>query len=139
MGKLLIDSINVLDRPVIVAYLLVIVVIFVFINLYLKTKEVERQAAYQQWLLDEHGRVKAEKARTERALRRTEARQQAILKSLPIVFHSRAAEPPFPPLACELPCAVLVEVILLVEVAAPPAAPLVRPAPPVPPWASRAS
>ena len=33
MGKLLIDSINVLDRPVIVAYLLVIVVIFVFINL----------------------------------------------------------------------------------------------------------
>jgi peptide/nickel transport system permease protein len=33
MGKLLIDSINVLDRPVIVAYLLVIVVIFVTINL----------------------------------------------------------------------------------------------------------
>jgi peptide/nickel transport system permease protein len=33
MGKLLIDSINVLDRPVIVAYLLVIVVIFVLINL----------------------------------------------------------------------------------------------------------
>jgi peptide/nickel transport system permease protein len=33
MGKLLIDSINVLDRPVIVAYLLVIVVLFVVINL----------------------------------------------------------------------------------------------------------
>jgi peptide/nickel transport system permease protein len=33
MGKLLIDSINVLDRPVIVAYLLVVVVIFVTINL----------------------------------------------------------------------------------------------------------
>jgi len=33
MGKLLIDSINVLDRPVIVAYLLVIVAMFVFINL----------------------------------------------------------------------------------------------------------
>ena len=33
MGKLLIDSINVLDRPVIVAYLLVIVVMFVFVNL----------------------------------------------------------------------------------------------------------
>jgi peptide/nickel transport system permease protein len=33
MGKLLIDSINVLDRPVIVAYLLVIVLIFVIINL----------------------------------------------------------------------------------------------------------
>ncbi|MDP3767876.1 MAG: PAS domain-containing protein, partial [Dehalococcoidia bacterium] len=69
----------------------------VFINLFLKTKQVERQSAYQQWLLDEHGRVKAEKARAERALRRTEARQQAILKSLPIVFHSRAADPPFAP------------------------------------------
>ena len=33
MGKLLIDSINVLDRPVIVAYLLVIVCLFVMINL----------------------------------------------------------------------------------------------------------
>jgi peptide/nickel transport system permease protein len=33
MGKLLIDSINVLDRPVIVAYLLVIVLMFVLINL----------------------------------------------------------------------------------------------------------
>ena len=33
MGKLLIDSINVLDRPVVVAYLMVIVVLFVFINL----------------------------------------------------------------------------------------------------------
>ncbi|MDP1952348.1 MAG: ABC transporter permease subunit, partial [Betaproteobacteria bacterium] len=33
MGKLLIDSINVLDRPVIVAYLLVIVGLFILINL----------------------------------------------------------------------------------------------------------
>jgi peptide/nickel transport system permease protein len=33
MGKLLIDSINVLDRPVIVAYLLVVVLVFVLINL----------------------------------------------------------------------------------------------------------
>ena len=33
MGKLLIDSINVLDRPVIVAYLLVIVFMFIVINL----------------------------------------------------------------------------------------------------------
>lgn len=33
MGKLLIDSINVLDRPVIVAYLLIIVTIFIAINL----------------------------------------------------------------------------------------------------------
>lgn len=33
MGKLLIDSINLLDRPVIVAYLLVIVTLFIIINL----------------------------------------------------------------------------------------------------------
>ncbi len=33
MGKLLIDSINLLDRPVIVAYLLVIVTVFIVINL----------------------------------------------------------------------------------------------------------
>jgi peptide/nickel transport system permease protein len=33
MGKLIIDSINVLDRPVIVAYLLIIVTLFIFINL----------------------------------------------------------------------------------------------------------
>ena len=33
MGKLIIDSINVLDRPVIVAYLLIIVTLFIVINL----------------------------------------------------------------------------------------------------------
>ncbi|OJY35592.1 MAG: ABC transporter permease [Rhizobiales bacterium 65-9] len=33
MGKLIIDSINILDRPVIVAYLLVVVILFVVINL----------------------------------------------------------------------------------------------------------
>ncbi|HTS24126.1 MAG TPA: ABC transporter permease [Casimicrobiaceae bacterium] len=33
MGKLLVDSINLLDRPVIVAYLLVIVTLFIFVNL----------------------------------------------------------------------------------------------------------
>jgi peptide/nickel transport system permease protein len=33
MGKLLIDSINVLDRPVIVAYLLIVVTLFIVVNL----------------------------------------------------------------------------------------------------------
>ena len=69
----------------------------VLVDLYLKTEEVKRQSAYQQWLLDEHARVKAEKAVIGRALRRTEARQEAILKSLPIVIHSRSIEPPFAP------------------------------------------
>ncbi len=32
MGKLIIDSINLLDRPVIVAYLLMIVLVFMLIN-----------------------------------------------------------------------------------------------------------
>ena len=67
----------------------------VLVELYLKTEEVKRQSAYQQWLLDEHARVKAEKALTERALRQTEARQEAILQSLPVVFTSRALEPPY--------------------------------------------
>ena len=69
----------------------------VLVDLYLKTEEVKRQSAYQQWLLDEHARVKARAALTEKALRRTEARQEAILKSLPIVVHSRSIEPPFAP------------------------------------------
>ena len=67
----------------------------VLVDLYLKTEEVKRQSAYQQWLLDEHARVKAEKALAERALRHTEARQEAILQSLPIVFTSRTLEPPY--------------------------------------------
>ncbi|WP_243626041.1 response regulator [Phenylobacterium hankyongense] len=69
----------------------------VLVDLYLKTEEIKRQSAYQQWLLDEHARVKAEKAQTERALRRTEARQEAILQSLPIVFTSRGIDPPYAP------------------------------------------
>jgi peptide/nickel transport system permease protein len=34
MGKLLIDSINMLDRPVIVGYLCIVVTLFVAINLF---------------------------------------------------------------------------------------------------------
>ncbi len=69
----------------------------VFVDLWRKTEEANRQSAYKQWLLDEHTRVKAEKEQTARALRRAEARQEAILKSMPIVFHSRKIEPPFAP------------------------------------------
>ena len=70
----------------------------VFVDLYLKTQEANRQSAYKQWLLDEHSRVKTEKARAEKALRRAEAQQAAILKAMPIVFTSRSVEPPFTPL-----------------------------------------
>jgi signal transduction histidine kinase/response regulator RpfG family c-di-GMP phosphodiesterase len=67
----------------------------VLVDLYLNAEEVKRQSAYKQWLLDEHARVKTAKEVAEKALRRTEAHQEAILKSLPIVFHSRRCEPPF--------------------------------------------
>jgi signal transduction histidine kinase len=70
----------------------------VLVDLHLATKEVEAQSAHRQKLLDENVRVMREKAQAEMALRRTQERQQAILRSLPIVFHSRSIEPPFAPL-----------------------------------------
>jgi PAS domain S-box-containing protein len=70
----------------------------VLVDLYLRTEELRRQSAYQQWLLDEHVRIKAEKDKAEQALRLQQARQEAILRSLPIVIHSRSSEPPFAPL-----------------------------------------
>ncbi|WP_346427336.1 response regulator [Caulobacter sp. 17J65-9] len=69
----------------------------VLVDLHLKTMEVKRQSDYRQWLLDEHDRVKSEKASAERALRRARERQETILSSLPIIFHSRLPEPPFAP------------------------------------------
>ena len=69
----------------------------VLADIYLKTEEARRLAEHRQWLLEENARIQAAKARTERALRRSEAQQDAILKSLPIVFHARGAAPPFAP------------------------------------------
>src|ERR1700761_2396979 len=66
--------------------------------LHLKTVEVSRQAERLKALIDENARVHAEKLEAERALRRTQERQEAILRSLPIVIHARGAEPPFAPL-----------------------------------------
>ena len=69
----------------------------VLADIYLRTEEAKRLAAHRQWLLEENARIHASRARTERALRRAEAQQQAILQSLPIVFHARACTPPFAP------------------------------------------
>jgi PAS domain S-box-containing protein len=69
----------------------------VLADLHLKTAEIERQAAYQGWLLGERQRADSERRAVERQLRLAEARQSAILKSLPIIFHARIAEPPFTP------------------------------------------
>ena len=70
----------------------------VLIDLHLKTLEVQRQAEHRERLLAENARVHREKLEAELALRRSEERQGAILKSLPIVFHSRSVEPPYRPL-----------------------------------------
>ncbi len=70
----------------------------VLVDLHLKTAEVSRQAERLKALIEENAKVHAEKLEAERALRRTLERQEAILKSLPIVIHARAAEPPFAPL-----------------------------------------
>ncbi len=70
----------------------------VLVDIYQKTEEAHQLAAHRQWLLEENARIQAEKAQAEMALRRTEAHQRAILQSLPIVFHARAAEPPFAPI-----------------------------------------
>jgi len=69
----------------------------VLVDLFLKTKEVERQAAHRQRLLEENARVLIEKQTAERALRKTQERQEAILRCLPIVTTSRTVEPPFHP------------------------------------------
>jgi signal transduction histidine kinase len=69
----------------------------VLVDIHMKTEEARRLAAHRQWLLEENARIQAEKSRAEKALRRSEAHQQAILRSLPVVFHARRAEPPFAP------------------------------------------
>jgi signal transduction histidine kinase/CheY-like chemotaxis protein len=60
--------------------------------------EVTQQAERLQRLLDENLRVQAEKQSAQRALRDAQKRQQAILQSLPIVFHSRGTSEPYPAL-----------------------------------------
>ena len=70
----------------------------VLVDLHVKTLELEQQSESRRLLLEENARVHAEKLAAERALRQTQERQQAILRALPVVFHSRTAEPPYQPL-----------------------------------------
>ena len=67
----------------------------VFVDLYVKTREIERKAQREQRLLEQSLKAQSDKLEAERALRRAEARQEAILASLPVCFHARSAEPPF--------------------------------------------
>jgi PAS domain S-box-containing protein len=59
----------------------------VFVDLFSKTKEVERKARQEQALLDANLRANAERLRAEQELRRAEQRQAAIIQSLPMVLY----------------------------------------------------
>ena len=67
----------------------------ILVDLYLKTQEVRRQAEESRRLLAENARVSAEKQAAEEALQHSRQRQEMILGSLPIVFHSRSSQPPY--------------------------------------------
>ena len=66
-------------------------------DLHLKTEQLERQATYLKWLLSERDRAESARAAAERRFRVSEARQAAIMRSLPIIFHARSTEPPYTP------------------------------------------
>ncbi len=67
----------------------------VFVQLYLKQAEAQREAELRHRLQEENFRVRTEKLLAEQELKRTQARQDAILQSLAVCFHSSTAEPPF--------------------------------------------
>ena len=59
----------------------------VFVDLFLMRREIQRNAAHEQKLLDATIRANSEKLRVEQELRLAEQRQAAILQSLPIVLY----------------------------------------------------
>src|SRR3954447_23958499 len=59
----------------------------VFVDLFAKSKEVERKARHEQALLDATLQANAERLRAEQELRRAEQRQAAIIQSLPMVLY----------------------------------------------------
>ncbi|MGX7707812.1 response regulator [Methylobacterium sp. Gmos1] len=60
----------------------------VFVDLYRKTEEIKRKAAAEKQLLLENLRVRGEKLEAERALRRREEHQAAVLRGLPIALYT---------------------------------------------------
>src|SRR3954449_8126280 len=69
----------------------------VFVDLFAKTKEIERKSRQEQALLDAILRANAERLKAEQDLRRAEQRQVAIIQSLPIVLYLE-------PLGCDPRC-----------------------------------
>ncbi|MGZ2410640.1 PAS domain S-box-containing protein [Sphingomonas sp. F9_3S_D5_B_2] len=59
----------------------------VFVDLFAKTKEIERKARQEQALLDANLRANAKRLRAEQELRRAEQRQAAIIQSLPMLLY----------------------------------------------------
>jgi PAS domain S-box-containing protein len=59
----------------------------VFVDLFEKSKEIERNARQEQALLDANLRANAERLRAEQELRRAEQRQAVIIQSLPMVLY----------------------------------------------------
>jgi CheY-like chemotaxis protein len=59
----------------------------VFVELFEKSKEVQRQARQEQALLDANLRANADRLRAEQELRRAEQRQAVIIQSLPMVVY----------------------------------------------------
>ena len=59
----------------------------VFVELFEKSREIERKARYEQALLDANLRANAERLRAEQELRRAEQRQAAIIQSLPMILY----------------------------------------------------
>jgi signal transduction histidine kinase len=59
----------------------------VFVDLFAKSREIERKARQEQALLDANLRTNAELLRAEQELRRAEQRQAAVIQSLPMVLY----------------------------------------------------
>src|SRR5215213_879917 len=62
----------------------------VFVDLFQKTKEIERKACQEQALLDATLQANSERLRVEQELRLAEQRQAAIIQSLPMVLYLEA-------------------------------------------------
>ncbi len=67
----------------------------VLVELFKKTHEVRRQGEERHRLLRENARITEARLAAELALRQARERQDAILRSLPVVFTSRATVHPF--------------------------------------------
>lgn len=59
----------------------------VFVDLFAKTREIQRKAKQEQQLLDANLKVNAERLRIEKELRMEQQRQAAIIESLPIIVY----------------------------------------------------